>query len=484
MLDLRGKHALVMGLGVHGGGLGVARFLAQQGAEVTITDLRSPEALRPSLEALEGLPVRLVLGEHREEDFRRAELVVRNPGVPRESRFLQIAREAGAQIEMEMTLFFRLCPGPILGITGTKGKTTTTMLVGAMLREQFPETVVAGNLRVSALEQLPRIGPQTPVVLELSSFVLEGLGEAGLSPRYAAVTNLSADHLDRYGSIESYAEAKRQIVAHQDGGGVAVLNGLDPLVRGFAGATAGRAHLFFGGLPSAQDRARIERGEIDATLVGPASIVTSLGAPAGGWRTLVERADVRLAGRHNLTNVAAAAALAASFGVAAEAIGRAVRGFAGVPDRLELVRELGGVCYINDTTATAPEAAIAALESIDAPIVLIAGGADKNLPFERLAATILGRARALVLLSGTATPKLQQALAEQAARLGDTGPALDTQPHTDFAAAIRAARGLARPGDVVLLSPGCASFGMFKNEFHRGEEFRRIVAGLDGGLEL
>lgn len=481
MLELRGKQALVMGLGVHGGGLGVARFLAQQGAEVTVTDLRSAEALRPSLAALEGLPVRLVLGEHREEDFRRAELVVRNPGVPRESRFLQIARAAGAQVEMEMTLFFRLCPGPILGITGTKGKTTTTMLVGAMLREQFPETVVAGNLRVSALEQLPRIGSQTPVVLELSSFVLEGLGEAGLSPRYAAVTNISADHLDRYGSMESYAEAKRQIVAHQDAGGVAVLNGLDPLVRGFAAATAARTHLFFGGRPSAEDMRRIERGEIDATVVGAEAVLSSLGAPAGGWRTLVQRADVRLIGYHNLVNVAAAAALAASFGVTAQALGKAVRGFGGVPDRLELVRELDGVRYINDTTATAPDAAIAALESIDAPIVLIAGGADKNLPFERLAAAILRRARALVLLSGTATPKLQQALADATARLGAAAPDLRPALYDDFTAAVRAARGLARPGDVVLLSPGCASFGMFKNEFHRGEEFRRIVADFDAG---
>jgi UDP-N-acetylmuramoylalanine--D-glutamate ligase len=176
MIDLRGKQALVMGLGVHGGGLGVARFLVGQGALVTVTDLRSPELLQASLDALAGLPIRYVLGEHRDEDFRAADLVIRNPGVPRESRYLQIARAAGAAIEMEMTLFFRLCPGPILGITGTKGKTTTTLLAGAMLREQYPDTVVAGNLRVSALEALPRITAGTPVVLELSSWQLEGLG--------------------------------------------------------------------------------------------------------------------------------------------------------------------------------------------------------------------------------------------------------------------------------------------------------------------
>src|SRR5919205_422999 len=183
-MDLRGKRALVMGLGVHGGGLGVARFLVGQGADVTVTDLRSSAQLLPSLD---GLPIRFVLGRHDETDFRNADLVVRNPGVPRESPYLQAARAAGAAIEMEMTLFFRLCPGPILGITGTKGKTTTTLLTGAMLRQQHPDTVVAGNLGVSALAQLPKIGPQTPVVLELSSFVLEGLGEARLSPQYACI---------------------------------------------------------------------------------------------------------------------------------------------------------------------------------------------------------------------------------------------------------------------------------------------------------
>src|SRR5581483_11126306 len=185
IMDLRGKRALVMGLGVHGGGLGVARFLVGQGADVTVTDLRTPAQLQPSLDALAGLPIHFVLGRHDEADFRNTDLVVRNPGVPRESPYLQAARAAGAAIEMEMTLFFRLCPGPILGITGTKGKTTTTLLTGAMLREQYPDTVVAGNLRVSAIEALPRITAGTPVVLELSSWQLEGLGEAQLSPQYA-----------------------------------------------------------------------------------------------------------------------------------------------------------------------------------------------------------------------------------------------------------------------------------------------------------
>ena len=431
-LHIQGKKILVMGLGVHGGGLGVARFLVEQGAHVTVTDLRSAAQLKSSVAALDGLPVRLVLGEHRERDFEQADVVIKNPGVPASSRFLQVARAAGAAIETEMTLFFRLCSGPILGVTGTKGKTTTTMALGAMLREQFPDTVVAGNLRVSALEQLP-IGPKTPVVLELSSFALEGLGEAKLSPRYAVVTNLSPDHLDRYATMSEYGEAKRQIFLHQNVNGVLALNRDDAVTSAWAADAPGEVVWF------------------DQTTL-PAS-------------------DIRIPGAHNRANIAAAASLATAFGVSDAAIGRAVASFTGVEHRLEFVRELDGVRYINDTAATVPEAAIAALHSFDRPIVLICGGADKRLEFGEFAQVIADSAKAVVLLDGTATPKLQAALAQATNKQFLVGEGA----YTDFAVAIHAARAAAAPGDIVLLSPGCASFGMFRNEFHRGEEFRRIV---------
>ena len=307
-MDIRGKRALVMGLGIHGGGLGVARFLANQGASVTVTDLRGPEQLQPSLDALADLPITYVLGQHRDEDFRAADLVIRNPGVPRESRYLQIARAAGAAIEMEMTLFFRLCPGPILGITGTKGKTTTTLLAGAMLREQYPDTVVAGNLRVSALEALPRITAGTPVVLELSSWQLEGLGEAHLSPHYACVTNISPDHLDRYGSMEAYVEAKEQIFLHQGETGVAVRNLDDPIAAQMAGRAPGLRIWF-------------AQQAVDAGSAG------SIRSPSMFWRDdeliwqrsseqelICYASDVTLPGTHNRSNIAAAAALAKAFG--------------------------------------------------------------------------------------------------------------------------------------------------------------------------
>src|SRR5690349_9147210 len=287
MIDLRGKRALVMGLGIHGGGLGVARFLAGQGADVTVTDMRGSEALAPSLDALAGLPIRYVLGEHREQDFREADLVIRNPGVPRESRYLQIARASGAAIEMEMTLFFRLCPGPILGITGTKGKTTTTLLAGAMLRAQFPDTVVAGNLRVSALEGLPRIAAQTPVVLEPSSWQLEGLGEAQLSPQYACVTNLSPDHLNRYGSMAEYAEAKKQIMLWQGADGVAVLHADDAEVATWATQAPGSV-VWFG----ERRTSRASRG----TFVENGALWWS--AEPGHAERICAVDDIRLPGRH------------------------------------------------------------------------------------------------------------------------------------------------------------------------------------------
>ncbi|HET9221127.1 MAG TPA: UDP-N-acetylmuramoyl-L-alanine--D-glutamate ligase, partial [Roseiflexaceae bacterium] len=399
-----------MGLGVHGGGLGVARFLVDQGADVTITDMRGPDLLKPSLDALAGLPIRYVLGEHREADFRSADLVIRNPGVPRESPYLQIARAAGAAIEMEMTLFFRLCPGPILGITGTKGKTTTTLLAGAMLREQYPDTVVAGNLRVSALEALPRITAGTPVVLELSSWQLEGLGEAQLSPQYACVTNISPDHLDRYGSMEAYAEAKKHIFRWQGADGIVVLNRADAEVASWVVQIPGEV-VWFGN--STIKVPAVASGWVAAARqalwwsderVGPA------GADLNWPERICGFEEILLPGRHNITNVAAATALAKSFGVSTEHIHAAISKFAGVPHRLELVRELDGVRYVNDTTATAPEAVIAALRSFDTPIVLICGGADKNLPFDEMAQAIAQRAKAVVLLKGTATPKLEAQL--------------------------------------------------------------------------
>ena len=448
-----GKRVLVMGLGVHGGGLGVTRFLVGQGATVTVTDLKSAAQLRPSLEALAGLPVRYVLGEHRAEDFTHTDLIVRNPGVPADSPYLALAREHGVPVEMEMGLFFRLCPAPIIGITGTKGKTTTTLLVGAMLRQVEPGTVIAGNLRISALELLPQIGPTTPVVLELSSWQLEGLEPHRLNPHIAAITNISPDHLNRYRDLDDYAAAKKLIFMFQIPDDFLVLNADDALVRGFAAEAQGRVVWF--------SRHEAVPG---AYLAGDAL----LWHWAGRTHAVAGRDDVRLPGEHNLENALAAMAIAGVWGAPPQAMAEALRGFRGVEHRLELVAEIGGVRYVNDTTSTAPAAALAALAALDGPIVLIAGGADKNLDFRAMGAAVAQRVKALILLEGTATDRL-------AAAVSAVKDDLIAGRFPDLRAAVQAAQDVARPGDTVLLSPGCASFGMFANEFERGEQFKAIV---------
>ncbi len=474
-LDLRGKRVLVMGLGVHGGGLGVTRFLVEQGAEVTVTDLRTAEQLRSSLVQLEDLPVRYVLGQHREADFRATDIVIRNPGVPQESPLLQAARAAGAQIEMEMTLFFRLCPAPIIGITGTKGKTTTTMLTGAMLREHFPDTVVAGNLRVSALEQLPRITSTTPVALELSSWQLEGLGDARMSPQFAAFINISPDHLDRYPSMREYLAAKANVFRYQRRDDTVVLNANDWQVASLAKGVRSRVAWFADEYGPNVQTLRERSGMTPVA----AWIKDCLFWQHGGQSDIVvARSEVQLPGQHNLGNIAAATALAISYGVGNEQIRRAIQNFRGVPDRLELVAEVDGVRYVNDTTATTPTAATAAVLSFNAPTIVIAGGADKNLEFWRFAGALTKRAKAVVLLDGTATPQLQDAITQMLPRT-DRRPTI-TALLPSMQAALEAARDLAAPGDVVLLAPGCASFGMFRNEFDRGEQFRQIVRGWAG----
>src|SRR5438105_14335757 len=224
-MDLRGKRVLVMGLGLQGSGMAAARYAAQQGAIVRVTDLKSPEILAPSVQALTGLPIEFVLGEHRHEDFLWAEMVIRNPGIPLTSPYLRLAREHGARIEMEIALFFLACPGRIIGVTGTRGKTTTSTLIHKILQDSGVPTVLGGNVAgVETLSLLPQITPETLVVLELSSWQLEGLAPHRISPPVAVMTNIYPDHLNTYSGMEDYAEAKANIFRHQTANDIAVFN--------------------------------------------------------------------------------------------------------------------------------------------------------------------------------------------------------------------------------------------------------------------
>ena len=434
--SLAGRRALVLGLGVHGGGVGVASYLARSGASVIVTDLQSPERLADSVAALADYDISFTLGRHDDADLDRVDLVIRNPGVPREAEFVRAAEARGIPVLMEMSLFLVACPTDrVVGITGTKGKTTTTTLTGEMLRAAGLDVVVAGNLRVSALGQLERISPTTVVVLELSSFQLEGLDAIRRSPRVAAVTNLMPDHLNRYVSMEAYVDAKRRVFLYQGRDGVVALNRENEACVALATDAPGSVQWF-----------------------GPGTRVPGFGEGAWG-------------GSHNLSNARCAATIARTMGANDDEIGAAVRGFGGVPYRQELIRVRRGVRFINDTAATTPDATVAALASIDGPIVLIAGGADKGLEFGGLGAALAAPncpVSDLVVLEGSATDMLLVA----------TGSQLVRGRHASLGPAVAEAASLARTGGAVLLSPGCASFGMLRNEFDRGDQFNDLVRAL------
>lgn len=460
-LDLRGKRVTLIGLGTRQGGLGVARFLARQGADVTVTDLRSPEALEATIDALAGLPIRYVLGEHEERDFSPAgaDMIVRNPGVPRHAPHLELARSHGIPIEMEMSLFFRACPAPIVGVTGTKGKTTVATLTGDLLRTVFPDAIVAGNMGISALDQLPRLQPAVPIVLELSSWQLEALIEHKLSPWIAILTLIAEDHLNTYRDFAEYASVKRGIAWHQQPEDWLIVNRDDAESWGAAAETDATVVPF----------GTSDRGENGAWLSDDALIWR--------WRGAEQRwpapQSPALQGRHGRRNALAAVAAAMAAGALAEPLTERLHGFAGVRDRMERIAELDGVTYINDTTATAPIAAAAALDSLaDHPgtVHLLAGGADKRLDPAPLAEAAARFQPRVYLFAGTGTPALASALDLQGVAPEGTFSSMED--------AVRAATANATAGDIVLLSPGCASFGLFQDEFDRGEKFRASVADL------
>lgn len=431
--QVRSKRVTVAGLGRFGGQIAVARWLVEQGARVLVTDQSPAEKLKESVAQLDGLSIEFRLGEHRESDFTSTDLIVASPAIPPTNKFLQAARAAGVPITTEIRLFVERCPVPIIGLTGTKGKSTTTAMLGDILKRKF--TVhVGGNIGRSLLPELERIEKSDLVVLELSSFMLEHLGVMRWSPHVAVVTMVAADHLDWHGSRDAYVSAKSNIVRFQRPDDITVLNAEDPGSLAFAAETPGRVVRF-----GVTDRKPFE-------LIVP--------------------------GRHNQSNAQAAWAAASQLGISREDAEAALREFRGLPHRLQLVHESNGVRYFNDSIATIPEAAVAALESFPPHrVVQIVGGYDKGLPMNAMCATLIDRAKA-VLCIGATGKKLVELMSpgagQNAAAVYDCG---------DLPTAMKLARQVAAPGDVVLLSTGCASYDQFVNFEERGEVFARLAAG-------
>jgi UDP-N-acetylmuramoylalanine--D-glutamate ligase len=442
MINFRDKKITVMGLGLLGRGVGVVKFLAGKGARVTVTDLKTAQVLKPSVDEIKKYlknkkgtyQIKFVLGKHRLEDFRGVDMVFKAAGVPLDSPFIAETKKNGVPIFMDDALFGRETEGKIIGITGTRGKTTTSNLIYELTKTTDGKTYFGGNVRgMATLPLLDKVKKNYLAVLELSSWQLQGWRDLKISPHVAVVTNIYPDHQNYYkNSMAKYVHDKEAIFANQKKNDFLVLNKSCAWCRKMAKRAQGKVVWF-----SSRDIPR-------------------------GWK-------LKILGEHNLENIAAAVAVGKILGLSMARIKKVVENFRGVPGRLEFVREVQGVKYYNDTTATMPEATIAALRAIGGKkIILTCGGADKNLNFKNLAPEIKKYTKAVILLDGTATPKLKK-------QLLITHYSLPVTLANSMREAVAMARKFSARGDIILLSPAAASFGMFKNEFDRGDQFLKEV---------
>jgi len=431
--SISGRRVVVMGLGRFGGGVGVTRWLCRQGATVTVTDLAPAGELTGSLAQLEGLGVTLHLGGHDEADLTGCDLLVVNPAVPAEAPLLAAARTRGVAMTTEINLFLQRCPAPIAGITGSVGKSTVAAMTAAALATRTT-THLGGNIGHSLLEALAdgAIAPDHAVVLELSSFQLDHTPLVGLSPHVALVTNLQPNHLDRHRTMAAYAAAKRSIFRYQGPGDVAIVNADDPAVADWAADSPARRETF-----------------------------SAAGEPF----------ELALPGPHNQLNAQAAWAIARAMGAGRADVAAALAGFAGLPHRLALVAERDGVRYYDDSKATTPAGAIVALNSFPAGrIVAIVGGYDKHVPLESLCEALRRRCKAVV-----ATGQIGGQIADGVARHPAAGQPPRIELVEAFDNAVATAIAAAAAGDVVLLSPACASFDQFTNYAERGRRFAELI---------
>lgn len=459
-----GETAVVVGLARQG--KAVARYLAERGAKVVVTDRKPADLLGRETAELTGLEIEFVLGGHPPELIERADLLCLSGGVPADLPLAQQARARGIPLTNDTQLFLEACPAPVIGITGSAGKSTTTALAGRMAAAHLEplgrRAWVAGNIGRSPLADLGRIGREDRVILELSSFQLE---LTTVSPQVAVVLNVTPNHLDRHRTLEAYLAAKARILDFQTSGAIAILGRDDPRAWGLRPRVKGRLVSFGFDRPAQGEGTYLRQGEV-------------WWAGEGGERALVSLDFVELRGRHNQQNVLAACAIAAACGFPPAAVGAGIVGYRGEPHRLAFVGRVRGADWYDDSIATAPERTLAALRSFDEPIVLLAGGRDKDLPWDELARIVCRRVDHLVLF-GEAAAKIERAVRTEQSRTAEPGGrpfTIEVVP--GLAAAVAAAARQAGPGDVVLLSPGGTSFDEFPDFAARGNRFQELVQRL------
>jgi len=497
--DFRGKRVTVMGLGSFGGGIGAVQFLAGQEASVTVSDVKPAGELADSLRSIDGLQnVTLHLGGHDERDFRDADLIVASPAISRDNHCLQVAREKGIAVTSEMNLFWERNRGRTICVTGSNGKSTTAALIHACMTAATPEVQaphfrvtgsaaeatinvpattgglaslarpthgthsrvwLGGNIGGSLLPVVEQIQNDDWVILELSSFQLEDLAVLRPNPQAAVVTNFTPNHLDRHGTVEKYRAAKQNILNWQTSDRFAVLNQSDADVLGwrtearkfwFGREDEGRQGMFAIGFDTYKRQALFRFGPREQVF------------PLGKW--------LELPGVHNFQNAMAAACTALILGEGPTEIEAGLTNFVSLPHRLQLVADIRGRKFYDDSKATTPEAALLAIEAFRSPVVLLAGGYDKGVDLADFARGIVSRRVKAVALLGQTGPKLKELL-----RQADPHGGLPAKVQVTFDAAFQWAAAQSEAGDTVLLSPGCASTDWFPNYEARGDEFARLA---------
>jgi UDP-N-acetylmuramoylalanine--D-glutamate ligase len=452
-MELKDKRVLVVGLGKSG--VASALFLKAQGARVTVSDTKSGDELRNEIPSLLDHGITVETGGHGERTFRGQDLIVVSPGVPVDAPLLTQARSLGEAVIGEIELAAQFLPGPIVAITGSNGKTTTTSLTGEILTAGGLPTLVGGNIGTPAISLADHAKPESVIVLEVSSFQLETIQT--FRPKIAVVLNVTPDHLDRHRTLEVYVDAKARIFENQRSDDFAVLNEDDPTCVSMAART--RAQVFwFSRQKEVKQGAWVREGKI---LFRDGS-----SSQKNQQRDIMLVSEIPLKGAHNLENVLAAVCAGALMGCAPEKIRQAVRDFKAVEHRLEFVATIRGVDYYNDSKATNVDATIKALESFPANIHLILGGKDKGSDYSVLNDLLRQRVKRVYTI-GAAAGKIESQIKGVEVVHADT-----------LENALRKANAVAEAGDVVLLAPACASFDQFKNYEQRGQVFKEIVRGL------
>lgn len=452
----KGAKVTVMGLGTHGGGAGATKFFADLGADVTVTDLRGKRALASTLRDLDGLDVRYVLGRHIKRDFESADLVLVNPAVPDDSPYVRAAQKAGVHTDTALNFFMKNCPCPVIGVTGTNGKSTTTTLLGDMLRCAGINARVGGNLGGDVLNWLFELQKDDLVVLEMSSFQLKALDADAPSPQTAVLTNFAPNHLDRHVTLDDYYRSKARIFGGAHPAKRLVVNANDPTIAKWVRSFGGDCLLY------------------DAYRDRPTGLTVDKGWVQYDYKGLSGRlfpvADVGLTGEFNLENAMAAAGAALLEGCSPKAIQTAVQNFRGLPHRLEFVGKWRDVSVYNDSKSTNPTSTLRAIDAVAGPVIVVIGGSDKDLGLEEFAAELCRCAKAVVCY-GEGGNRAFRAMAETRG----TAPQPLLLWKKPFEESVERALSMASPGDTVLLSPAFASFDQFSSFEARGDAFRTTV---------